>query len=115
MSERVNANFAFTTEQRRTFDRYREELIAWNERINLTAIVEAKAIEVRHFLDSVSVLNILELSPGASVIDVGTGAGFPGLPIKIVRPDLHLTLLEATGKKTAFLTHVVNVLGLSGV
>jgi 16S rRNA (guanine527-N7)-methyltransferase len=94
------------------------ELVAWNERFNLTAITDWEGVLVRHFLDSLSCLKALprtELAAGARVIDVGTGAGFPGLVLKIVCPGMRLTLLEATGKKVTFLEHVVGVLGLREV
>jgi 16S rRNA (guanine527-N7)-methyltransferase len=91
------------------------ELIEWNARFNLTAITDSEGVYVRHFLDSLSCLRALpraDLGAHARVIDVGTGAGFPGIPIKIARPDVHLTLLEATGKKVRFLEHLVEVLAL---
>jgi 16S rRNA (guanine527-N7)-methyltransferase len=101
--------------QLRAFESYADELAAWNQRVNLTAITEPGAVEMRHFLDPLSCLLVLPPVPGLRVIDVGTGAGFPGLPIKIMYPELHLTLLEATGKKVAFLEHLVEQLGLEGV
>lgn len=104
-----------TEGQLRAFRTYADELTAWNQRVNLTAITDAKGIEMRHFLDSLSCLMALPTAPGLRVIDVGTGAGFPGLPIKIARPDISLTLLEATGKKVDFLEHVVKCLRLEGV
>jgi 16S rRNA (guanine527-N7)-methyltransferase len=98
------------------FERYLQELIAWNQRVNLTGIVQPEEIVTKHFLDSLSVyLALQDLPPTISLIDVGSGAGFPGVPLKIALPTLRLTLLEATAKKTAFLQHMVNVLGLSGV
>jgi len=105
-----------TDAQLSAFARYSQELIGWNRRVNLTRIVEPGEIAVKHFLDSLSVCLVLpELAGPAAVIDVGSGAGFPGLPLKIARPELELTLLEATAKKTAFLEHLVEVLELSGV
>ncbi|MFQ3536239.1 MAG: 16S rRNA (guanine(527)-N(7))-methyltransferase RsmG [Aggregatilineales bacterium] len=102
--------------QQAHFTQYAAELEAWNKaRANLTAITGIEAIEIRHFLDSLSLLSALDIPNGARLIDVGTGGGFPGVPLKIVRPDLQLTLLEATGKKIAFLQHLVSVLQLTKV
>lgn len=100
------------------FQTYYEELVAWNQRFNLTAITDYEGVQVRHFLDSLSCLLALpraELQAGARVIDVGTGAGFPGVPLKIVCPGMRLTLLEATRKKVIFLEHLVHRLGLRNV
>jgi 16S rRNA (guanine527-N7)-methyltransferase len=104
-----------STEQAAQFARYAELLVEWNARMNLTAITSAEGIAVRHFLDSLSVAPLLPAATGLRVIDVGTGAGFPGLPLRIVRPDLRLTLLEATGKKLLFLQAVCEALALEGV
>jgi 16S rRNA (guanine527-N7)-methyltransferase len=95
-----------------------EALVAWNERFNLTAITDWKGVLIRHFLDSLSCLKAIppsELAAGARVIDVGTGAGYPGIPLKIVCPAMRLTLLEATHKKVTFLEHLIAELGLNGV
>jgi 16S rRNA (guanine527-N7)-methyltransferase len=117
------------------FQLYQQELLAWNERFNLTAISDESQVEVRHFLDSLSCLLVLDgirptgASPAAPVkripesargislrvIDVGTGPGFPGIPLKIVCPRLKLTLLESTGKKVTFLQHMVEILKLKDV
>jgi 16S rRNA (guanine527-N7)-methyltransferase len=96
-----------SAEQQAAFERYAQELAAWNEhRTNLTAITDPLAVEMRHFLDSLTILKVIPLTPGIRVIDVGTGAGFPGVPLRIVAPGIRLALLEATGKKTQFLQHI---------
>lgn len=98
------------------FERYSQELIAWNQRVNLTGIVEPREIVIKHFLDSLSVYQALAQRPlPFSLIDVGSGAGFPGLPLKIILPEMQLTLLESVAKKTAFLEHLVARLNLPGV
>jgi 16S rRNA (guanine527-N7)-methyltransferase len=93
-------------------------LVEWNQRFNLTAITEWKGVLIRHFLDSLSCLKAIpqqRFAGGVQVIDVGTGAGYPGIPLKIVCPGMRLTLLEATKKKVAFLEHLIAELGLMDV
>jgi len=97
------------------FEVYYHELIEWNKRMNLTRITDYAEVQLKHFLDSLTVLTAVQLTDGLRLIDVGTGAGMPGIPVKIVSPGIDLTLLEATGKKTKFLEHIVSVLGLEGV
>src|SRR6266849_6246921 len=96
------------------FLRYRQELLDWNTRFNLTAITDPEEILIKHFLDSLSLLMAYD-RPGARLLDIGAGAGFPGLPLKIVRPQWHVTLLEATGKKVTFLRHMIEILQLKGL
>ncbi len=102
-----------TPEQEALFDLYLRELADWNSHTNLTAITTPDEVRLRHFLDSLSVVQAVPMRPGLRVIDVGTGAGFPGLPLKIVYPDIHATLVDATGKKVAFLAHVAETLGIT--
>jgi 16S rRNA (guanine527-N7)-methyltransferase len=109
-----------TPDQQAAFQLYYEELVAWNQKFNLTAITDYEQVQIRHFVDSLSCLLAeearLALSwPNARVIDVGAGAGFPGIPLKLVCPGISLTLLEATGKKVTFLEHTVARLGLRRV
>ncbi len=125
-----------TREQLSAFSQYMNELLRWNQRANLTAIVAPDEIQTKHFLDSLTCLlafpgatstvqdggraegslaQRLNWGAGLSCIDVGSGAGFPGLPLKICLPEMKLTLIDSIGKKTAFLSHLVGLLKLEGV
>ena len=104
-----------TTTQLAALHRYESELIEWNSQYNLTAIRNQEEIRVKHFLDSLSCLLVMRDTPMEQVIDVGTGAGFPGLVLKIANPGMRLTLIESVGKKAQFCQHVVQSLGLEGV
>jgi 16S rRNA (guanine527-N7)-methyltransferase len=94
---------------------YEKELMAWNEKFNLTAIRDVEGIRVKHFLDSFSCVLAWKANPPTRLIDVGTGAGFPGIPLKILYPSMRLTLVESVGKKAAFCQHIVELLRLDGV
>lgn len=94
---------------------YEKELMEWNQKFNLTAIRDLESIRTKHFLDSFSCVLAWKANPPARLIDVGTGAGFPGIPLKILYPAMKLTLVESVGKKAMFCQHIVSVLGLEEV
>ncbi len=94
------------------FDRYSSELVRVNEYLNLTAITEPTDVLYKHWLDSLCVLRFLEPKTGAKCVDVGTGAGFPGVALLIARPDLRMTLLDSTRKKLTFIAETLKMIGL---
>lgn len=96
-------------------EEYQNELQRWNERFSLTAIHEPEKIHVKHFLDSFSSFLVMKNTPVKSLIDIGTGAGFPGIPLKILLPETEVVLVDSVGKKTDFCQHIVDHLNLSGV
>jgi len=102
-------------EQIQSFSHYQDLLLEWNKKMNLTAITDPQEIVVKHFIDSLSCFDQEVFSTGCSVIDVGTGAGFPGLPLKIYRPDIHLFLIDSLQKRTIFLQTVVKDLQMENV
>lgn len=109
-------NLTLSEAQLDTFASYQRELAIWNEKFNLTRIIEPSEVAIKHFLDSLSIATVLSaLKTPRLIIDVGSGAGFPGIPLKIAQPQLSMTLLESTGKKTTFLRHVVETLGLTNI
>lgn len=97
------------------FKKYREILVDWNQKMNLTGIEDEKEVYVKHFLDSISAVKNGYIKNGMSIIDVGTGAGFPGLPLKICLDDLELTLLDSLNKRINFLEEVSRELELANI
>lgn len=104
-----------TREQLQALAIFERELIDWNSRFNLTAIDDPLKIHTKHFLDSLTCLLAMRGTPMGRVVDVGTGAGFPGIPLKITCPKIQLTLIESVGKKANFCRHIINILNLQGV
>ena len=98
--------------QLKQFERYYELLTEWNEKINLTRITEPDEVALKHFADSLTLLKNVEIPKNSTIIDVGTGAGFPGIPLKISRPDISLTLLDSLNKRLGFLGEVCSELGI---
>lgn len=104
-----------TDKQIEQFEKYYELLIEWNKVMNLTAITEFEEVMQKHFVDSLSIAGSMDMETCTTLIDVGTGAGFPGLPIKIVYPHIKVVLLDSLNKRIRFLNEVVDNLGLSGI
>ncbi len=112
---RALLNISLTPAQIAAFEIYERELLDWNQRMNLTAIRDAPGVRIKHFLDSLTCLPAMQTRPMERVIDIGTGAGFPGLALKIMAPAMRLTLVESVGKKAEFCRHMVNILKLDDV
>ena len=106
-------NIGLSDKQLKLFEMYDELLISWNEKINLTSLTDKEDVFVKHFADSIAVLKYKDLS-GKSLLDVGTGAGFPGVPLKIVCPDCKITLADSLNKRIKFLDVLISELDLSG-
>ena len=115
---RVGCEFfhiSLSEEQEEQFLRYYELLIEWNQVMNLTAITEHDEVMQKHFVDSLSIVKGMDMSGAKKVIDIGTGAGFPGIPLKIIYPHLEVVLLDSLNKRIKFLNEVINSLGLSNI
>ncbi len=106
-------NIMFTEEQLQKFYNYMNILLEWNQKMNLTAIVDPKEIIIKHFIDSLTCVKYI--NQNKKVIDIGTGAGFPGIPIKIIRKDLEITLLDSLNKRIQFLNEVIKYLKLESI
>lgn len=108
-------NILLEQKQINQFMKYKQLLLQWNQKMNLTAITEERDVILKHFVDCVSVVNYINLQHCHTVIDVGTGAGFPGIPLKIVCPSIHITLLDSLQKRIYFLEEVIQELLLDSV
>ena len=101
--------------QTEQFLKYYELLISWNEKMNLTAITDFQEVLVKHFLDSLSLCQVITLTGHETLADIGTGAGFPGIPLKILYPELSVTLIDSLNKRVTFLNEVITQLGLEKI
>ena len=111
----TNGAASLDSNQLQQFEEYYEMLVEKNKVMNLTAITEYEEVVDKHFIDSILLGSVKELSGKKRVIDVGTGAGFPGIPLKIVYPELEITLLDSLNKRVKFLNEVIEELGLTGI
>ncbi len=105
-------NISLSDENVSDFNTYYDLLIDWNNKINLTAITDPYEVAVKHFVDSLTILKYVDIKPNSSLIDVGTGAGFPSIPIGILRKDINLTLLDSLNKRLIFLNEVTSILNI---
>lgn len=101
--------------QKQQLEQYYQLLVEWNEKMNLTGITEKNDVYLKHFYDSITLLEVIELSKENTLCDIGTGAGFPGLVLKIIYPELEVTLVDALQKRIGFLNHVIDTLHLSKI
>lgn len=108
-------NLEITGEPADKFVLYKEMLLEWNEKMNLTAITDETDIVLKHFIDSVSLLTAIDIKDGDKVADIGTGAGFPGIPVKILKPGCDMTLIDSLNKRVGFLNHVIERLSLAEI
>lgn len=113
-SEAESIGVHLNDEALKRFDLFAELLVAWNQKMNLTAITEPNDIVVKHFIDSITPLSHFDIENGSKTIDVGCGAGFPSLPLLIARPDLDVTFFDALEKRLKFIDAVLDALGLDG-
>lgn len=115
IEELKKLNITLTQEQLNQLEKYYELLIEWNKRINLTRIVEKKDVYLKHFYDSITLIKAIDLTKGQELCDIGTGAGFPGIVLKIVFPHLNITLVDALNKRIEFLKLVIKELNLKSI
>lgn len=113
LADAEKLGLSVSSQQLDRFEKLAELLVEQNKTMNLTAITDPDGIAVKHFADSISVLSAVEFKSGAKVLDVGTGAGFPGIPLLIMQPDIDLTMLDSTAKKLKYVANTVDSLGLN--
>ena len=113
--ELANLGIELNEHQKEQFDQYYELLVEWNKVMNLTGITEYEEVNLKHFTDSLSIARVKDMHQVQSVIDIGTGAGFPGIPLKIVYPELEVVLLDSLNKRIKFLNAVIEELDLADV
>ncbi|WDH82702.1 16S rRNA (guanine(527)-N(7))-methyltransferase RsmG [Paenibacillus urinalis] len=106
---------SLTEKQLEQFELYYKELVSWNEKMNLTGITEREQVYTKHFYDSVSLSFYVDMNKIQTLADIGSGAGFPGIPLKICYPHLKLTIIDSLNKRINFLQHIVDTLGLTNV
>lgn len=114
-SSSASIGIDLTADQIKKFTIYLHQLKEWNKTTNLTSIVKDEEIVVKHFIDSISAFNATDFTHESLIFDIGSGAGFPGVPLKILRPDLRLVLVEPTKKKASFLRYIIGLLKLEHV
>lgn len=108
-------NFEFNDEKYNKFIRYKDLICEWNKKINITAITDEYEIIKKHFIDCIGIFNFVPLREAKNIIDIGTGGGFPGIPMKIIKDDFNITLLDSLNKRVNFLNEVVNNLGFKNI
>ncbi len=113
LSDAEKLGISLTDEQIKLFEKLSELLVEQNKTMNLTAITDPDGIAVKHFADSISALSAYDFAENAKVLDVGTGAGFPSIPLLIARPDLEMTMIDSTAKKLKYVASTVEALGLN--
>ena len=114
-SKAKELSLTFSERQIKQFEDYYRILIEWNHVMNLTAITEYEEVVEKHFIDSLSIINAVDFSEIFNIIDIGTGAGFPGIPLKIAFSDINITLLDSLNKRVKFLNEVIEQLGLNNI
>ncbi|MDE6775885.1 MAG: 16S rRNA (guanine(527)-N(7))-methyltransferase RsmG [Ruminococcus sp.] len=112
-SEFEKYGIVISSEQYEKFDKYADFLVKYNENVNLTSITEPQQILTKHFIDSVLITKYIDFPLNSTIIDVGTGAGFPSIPVKIIRPDLKITLLDSLAKRIKFLNELCNLIDIN--